>query len=276
MAGKYLKKKRKNPLVGCVLWLMLVLFAAAITLSIWKITERRNEEQAGTDAYASLANSAVTVTAPDPEQVTTTVVEAGQEEEIVIDVTSASMSVDFDALQAINPQVVAWISSDNGAIHYPVVQGTDNDYYLNHMVDGTVNRSGSIFMDFRNASDLTDRNTFIYGHNMRNGAMFATLERYAQPGYYEQHPELLLVTSNGSYSLQVFAGCVVPGNSDVYQLSYRDDADFAAYLEKVRTMSAFSSPVEVGMQDRLVTLSTCAYDYEDARFVLFCKPVPMQ
>lgn len=278
MAGKYLRKKPKRKGTGVFLSALLVLFAGVITVSIWKLAENKNERAAGVEAYASLAQSAVVVQELPVTQVQTTVVsqESTVQEQPAIDVTRSSLQVDFEALRAINSQVVAWISSDSGAINYPVVQGTDNDYYLNHLVDGTVNSNGSIFMDFRNDSGFADRNTFIYGHNMLNGAMFASLSQYSTPGYYEKHPELLLVMPDGSYSLQVFAGCVVPGNSDIYQLAFRDDADFAAYLEKIRTMSEFVSSVEVGVSDRIVTLSTCAYDYDDARYVLFCKLVPMR
>ena len=278
MAGKYLKKKRKR-WVYPVLGILLVLFAGMIVVSICKITSHKQERDAGVEAYDSLAHSVVTVLPEEqsaPDETKDEKPEPEVEVPAKIDVTRPSLEVNFEALNAINGQVVAWISSDTGAINYPVVRGTDNDYYLNHLVDGTSNANGSIFMDFRNASGFSDRNTFIYGHNMLNGAMFASLTNYASQSYYEQHPELLLVTPKGSYSLQVIAGCVVPGNSDVYQLSFKDDAEFAAYLEKIRVMSDFVSPVEMGMGDKLVSFSTCAYNYDDARYVVFCKLVAMQ
>ena len=276
MAGKY-QKERPGKKKVIIFPMLLVAFAAIFVFSIWKIVTERQEREAGVQAYAALAQSAVVVQTPPVTPVEITVEDKEPEETTPeIDVTTASLQVDFEALQAINPQVVGWISSDTGAINYPVVQGKNNDYYLNHMVDGTVNSNGSIFMDFRNDPELRDRNTFIYGHNMLNGAMFASLSQYSVPGYYEQHPELLLVMPEGSYSLQVFAGCVVPGNSDVYQLEYKNDADFEAYIEKVTSLSQFATQVEVGIQDQIVTLSTCAYDYEDARYVLFCKMVAMR
>ena len=69
---------------------------------------------------------------------------------------------------------------------------------------------------------------------------------------------------------------MTPGDSDIYQLTYRDDAEFEAYLEKIRLLSDFTSDVEVTARDRIVTLSTCTYDYEDARYVLHCRLIPMQ
>ena len=262
----------QKKLSGVFLPLLMVAFAGMCAFSIMKILEVRGEREVGSATYANLAQSIVSVQPPQTVEMETTVIE----EPLVIDVEKPSVEVDFDALQAINGQAVAWISSDDGSIHYPVVQGTDNDYYLNHLPDGTINRNGSIFVDFRNQADFTDKNTFIYGHNMLDGTMFASLSRYSEAGYYEAHPSLLLVTPERSYSLQVFVGCVVPGNSDIYQITYQDEEDFSAYLKKVRAMSEFSSPVEVAENDRIVTLSTCAYHYEDARYVLLCKLVPMQ
>ena len=274
-----LEPKKKLP--GVLLGVLLVGFAAVIAFSAFKISENKQEHQVGTAAYASLAEAVVTIDPPAVMEYETTVTETPIQtdtlpEQPVIDVTKPSVHVDFDALTAINPQVIAWLCSGDGIINYPVVRGTDNEYYLDHLIDGTVNRNGSLFMDFRNEADFTDQNTFIYGHNMLDGTMFASLSRYSETGYYEAHPSILLVTPEKSYSLQVFGGCVVPGNSDVYQLSFRDEADFAAYLEKIRTLSEFSTPVEVGQKDRIVTLSTCAYNYEDARYALFCKLMPMQ
>ena len=72
--------------------------------------------------------------------------------------------VDFDALAAINPHVVGWLYGEDTSIHYPVVQGEDNDYYLSHLFDGTTNPNGCLFLDCRGASDFSDNNSIIYGH----------------------------------------------------------------------------------------------------------------
>lgn len=276
MAGKE-RKKSRNKGTGLFLAALLLLFAAMIVSSSVKIVRSRQEQAQGAAAYASLAQSVVLqqeVSASGEEY--GGVPEELPEEESGKSEVSRPPVVDFDALQAINPQAVGWIRSDTGDINYPVVQGTDNDYYLTHLVDGTYNSNGSIFVDFRNAADISDRNTFIYGHNMRNGAMFASLSLYSAAGYLEMHPELVLITREESFSLQVFAGCVVPGNSDLYQMTYRDDEEFASYVEKVKLLSDFSSDVQVGPQDRIVTLSTCSYDYDDARYLLFCKAVSLR
>ncbi len=270
MKGNF-EKKTGGRAVTAVLAVLMLGFAAMAVFGGWKLLQDRQERQVGNDTYASLAESMVTVQSPE------VLPEAPEEESPAVQETvkePAVVKVDFDALHALNPQVVAWIRSNDGGIDYPVVRGTDNEYYLNHLVDGTVNRNGSIFMDFRNGEDFSDDNTILYGHNMLDGTMFASLGKYSTPGYYDANRELQMLTPEGDFRLEVFAGCVAPGNSDLYQLTFTGEQDKAAYLEKILVLSEFSTEVQVGVSDRLVTLSTCAYDYEDARYLLFCRMVP--
>ena len=277
------RRKRRKRGGGILTAVLLMVFAGMIAVSGWKLLEAKKEYRVGEDAYATLASTAVhqTVREPQAEQAVTELelqIEQTQPEASPVQPEPAETEqrVDFEMLTRANSQIVAWIQSDDLVINYPVLQGSDNDYYLTHLYDGTVNKNGSIFVDYRNPPGFADRNTFIYGHNMLNGAMFASLSQYGTAGYYEQHPELVLMTPEGSYSLQVFSGYVTPGNSDIYQLEFQDDEAFETYLEKIRLLSDFASAVSVTAQDRIVTLSTCTYDYEEARYVVHCKLVPMQ
>jgi len=257
-AAGFAAKKR----VGFLLPVLLVIFAAALALSIVKLTQGNKALKYANMVYTNLAQSVASV---HPQG----------EDDSGIDVSHASVTVDFAALQAINSQVVAWISNHDGSIHYPILHGTDNTYYLDHLPDGTVNENGAIFMDFRNYTDFSEKNTIVYGRNASNDAMFGSLRRYFKDDYHQQHPALLLVTPAGSYQLQVFAGCVAPGNSDIFQLTYADAADFGAYVDRIRAMSLFSSTVEIESGDRIVTLCACSDNHKDTCYVLFCKLVPM-
>ena len=284
--GKYVRKSRFR-WGSALLVVLLIVFVGMIAVGVWMLRSEKTAYDVGTSTYASLAEEAVQPltedaalyldtlivdpAAPKPEQET-----PSADGTPTASAPVYSLDVDFEMLLARNDQTVGWITGCGGAIHYPVMQAGDNDYYLNHLFDGTVNGSGSIFMDCRNVSDLSDRNTLIYGHNMQNGAMFAPLVNYGSQSYYDQHPALTLVTPYGTYSLQAFSGYVTPGTSESYQMYYTDDADFAAYLEMICSKSNFTPKISVTAQDTIVTLSTCTYDYEDARYVLHCKLVPMQ
>ena len=134
--------------------------------------------------------------------------------------TSTSMQededakVDFAALKEINPDIVAWLTIPGTNIDYPIAQHSDNDYYLHHLFTGEWNSSGCLFMDCRNELDFSDRHTIIYGHHMDNGTMFQNLMGYKSQEFYDQHPVGQLITPDGSYTLEFFAGYVASVEDD--------------------------------------------------------------
>ena len=176
--------------------------------------------------------------------------------------------VDFEALRQINPDVVGWIYIEGTAVNYPVVQGTDNSYYLDRLFDGSQNKAGSIFMDYRNEPDLSGRNTVLYGHHLQSGAMFHDIILYKDQSFYEAHPTALLLTPEGNYKIRFVAGYVTDMNSDAWKMEFESDVEFALWLEQGIIQSTFQSAVRPTARDRVVTFSTCTYEYNDARYVL--------
>jgi sortase B len=191
------------------------------------------------------------------------------------EVKAGDITVDFDALLALNPNVIGWIYSPNTMISYPVVQGYDNDYYLHRFLDGTENPSGTIFMDYLCNADFSLHNSVIYGHHMNDGSMFAELSNYKQEGYYKQHPYMYYYTPDKAYLLLIVNGFVTSAEDEVYTFSFPDDDSYAAYLDRMHARSYFDSPVTVEREDHIVTLSTCSYEFDDARFVIQAKIVPI-
>ena len=114
------------------------------------------------------------------------------------------LNIDFAALKRINSDVTAWLQGGPSTINLPVVQGTDNDYYLKHLLDGYPNSNGTLFVDYRN-NFLQDDITVIYGHKMKNGAMFGHLDYYDRYAYYRNHPYMLLYTPDAVYELQILS-----------------------------------------------------------------------
>lgn len=100
----------------------------------------------------------------------------------------SEINIDFDGLSVINDDIVGWIRSIDNVIDYAIVQGSDNEHYLTHMFDKSYNKAGAIFMDYSNDPDFSDENTIIYGHNMKDGSMFAYLLNYKDQTFYDQHP----------------------------------------------------------------------------------------
>lgn len=188
---------------------------------------------------------------------------------------AAPIQVDFDVLAETNGDIVGWLYSEDTPINLPVVQSGDNDAYLRRMVDGTWNSSGTLFVDYRNASDFSDNNTIIYGHNMKNDEMFGTLPNYKDQSYYDAHPVMWLMTPNGDYQIELVAGYVTETSSEVYNFEQSEDAVFAT-VQQVIENSTFTSNVTVHRGDRFLTLSTCSYEYENARYVLIGRLTPLE
>lgn len=181
-------------------------------------------------------------------------------------------SIDFEKLKAQNKDVVGWIFSKNGVINYPVLQGSDNSYYLNHLINGKKNINGSIFMDYAAKSDFSGANTVVYGHSMDNGSMFRTLLNYKKQSYYEKYPEMYIFTPEGKYKLVIFAAYETDSQDIAYGKIY-GETGFNKYVSHALTKSKIKTDVEVGVGDRLVSLSTCAYSSDDARFIVVGKLV---
>lgn len=184
-------------------------------------------------------------------------------------------SVDFNKLLKKNSDAVGWIFSQNGVINYPVLKAVNNDYYLNHSVNKTKNVNGSIFMDCKNNGKFTDKHTFIYGHSMKNGTMFATLLRYRNQSYYDAYPSLYLFTPYGKYRLDIFSAYETKSDDMVYSVGYNLE-DYSDFISYAFSKSLVKADVSVTNDDRIVTLSTCAYSSNEARFVVIAKLVPLE
>lgn len=176
--------------------------------------------------------------------------------------------VDFEGLKKQNEDILGWIYSPGTPINYPVVQGDTNDEYLYRTADRTSNRCGSIFLDCQNDKDLTDSNNVIHGHNMQNGSMFADIMKYTEQKYYDEHPRIWLVTPEQTYSIELFSGFVTSSDSDVWKLTFAEAEDFTAWKSDMTKKSYFQSQVVPMAGEKVVTLSTCTYDFDGARFVV--------
>lgn len=129
-----------------------------------------------------------------------------------------------------NPDVIAWIDIPGLSISYPVVQGTDNAYYLHHLFTGEYNSSGSIFTDCHNRPDFTDQNTILYGHNMKNGSMFGTLSHYQDQALWEASPYFCLYVPERWLKYQIFSCYAGYVGSEAYTYAFPEETDFQTFL----------------------------------------------
>ena len=172
--------------------------------------------------------------------------------------------IDFAALQAVNPDVYAWIRIDGTTVDYPIVQRRDDEnYYLDHTWEGKTSPEGAIFTQACNAIDFTDFNTAIYGHQMGEGVdtMFHTLNRYLEEGFMEQYPEVVIYTPDHIMTYRVFAAVVYDDRHLIQYFNYVMNSQRQALLDSIlnsRDMrNKYSDAESVGITDRIVSLSTC-------------------
>ena len=186
------------------------------------------------------------------------------------DTKEETFSVDFEKLLEMNSDVVGWIRFDEPSeINYPVVQGRDNEEYLKRTFEANTNKLGTLFVDVNNPGDFSGRNTFIYGHNMKNGSMFAQLLKYKDDSFYKEHPYFYIYTPDGKVrTYEIFSAGVVKDTSDSYIMDYADDAAFQTYIDYIKQQSAYPTSAEVTTASKIVSLSTCTNVRDDERFLV--------
>lgn len=236
-----------------ILTVVLVCVLAVVAcVSGYKILQITNEYRAGQVSYDDLK-----------QYVSKTATEDKKSAAIL-----SKQIIDFDELAAVNSDVVAWVKLDGSVIDYPVAQCGDNDYYLEHLFNKQENSSGCIFLDCRNSPNFSDRNSIIYGHHMKNGSMFSGITKYKEQSFYDEHSAFQLYTPTASYEVEIFAGYVADLQDKAWDTDF-DDTDFEKWIDERIQRSAFQSNVKPSAEDKIVTLSTCSYEFDNARFVVF-------
>ncbi len=184
-------------------------------------------------------------------------------------------AVDFDALRQTNDDVVGWIYCEGTVINYPIMQSDNNNFYLEHLFDGSYNKTGSITLNSQNSAGFTDNHTLIYGHNMKNGSMFTTLKRYSAQEFYDEHPIMWIITPDGAYVLELLAGYVTSAESQAaFNLGISGES-LTEHVNRAMSRSTFVSTAAPESVEKLVTLITCSYEYDDARYILLGSLVPV-
>lgn len=182
---------------------------------------------------------------------------------------SAPIFVDFGTLQEKNMDIVGWIYQPNTKINYPIVQGIDNNQYLRRTIYGEYSIAGSIFLDYRNDAKFKDFYSVLYGHHIKNNSMFGSIVHYKTQEYYNDNPIMYLLTPDKNYKIDIFMGFVQSANEDsvVYNTEITEEN-----LEDILTLynkSTFKSNILPVKGDKIICLSTCSYEYNNARYVVF-------
>lgn len=252
--GKYSRNTPKRKVVGIAVVSLCGLLALGSGFLMVRDLNQYSESAGAYEDIASHVELPEQTEAPEDDNTET---EPARENLSVVLPT-----VDFEALRETSPDIIGWLALPDTAINYPVTQTDDNEYYLHHLYDGTYNKTGCLFADYENKKVFSDRNTIIYGHNMRDGSMFATLNEYDEQSYFDGHPQMYLVTPGGGYVVEIFTAFVAkPGESgsdtSPWRLSFKDDGAYTTWLSEMAGRSVIETDVTVTSSDKVLTLSTC-------------------
>ena len=248
------RRSRKNPWRVVFVVSLVVLIAALIGLgaiAFQYISQQRAYDDL--EQYASLSDSE--------------------------NMTLADLTVDWDALRAVNPDIVAWIYVPDSPINYPVVQGDDNEEYLHKAFDGSTGwlaSAGTIFLDSTNSSDFSDRNSALYGHHMNDGSMFASLSDWQNNDEFNAHRDIYVLTPQGNYRLKTFALVKTTGDDALVQTTFSSDESYQSYIQDKLDRSVTTHQGEVLSAADIrqsMLFSTCEYSQADGRTVLFAAVV---
>lgn len=184
--------------------------------------------------------------------------------------TENSSTVNTIDLSSVSKDFVCWINIENTNIDYPVVQGNDNSYYLHRDIYGNYLYAGTVFLDYRDDYN-NSKNLIIYGHNMKNTTMFSQLEKFKEESFFKSNPTITLTDKNGEKNYEVFAVLLVKKDYAYTIPNFNNDDEYNKFLNKIVDDSIFSTQNKPTSSDRILTLSTCSYEFDDARTVVFCK-----
>lgn len=271
------------------IWLgigIIALLAAGILAGlIW----RDRAERERTEAMYERMRQEARVTLPETKPETRDTVPAGQEEQISSDEPDETeketetetetehvppvIPVDFETLQEENPDIYAWITIPDTAIDYPVLHNEEDDtFYHTHSAEGEESFAGAIYSEYENASDFSDVHTVLYGHNMRNGSMFADLHKFEDETFFDEHPYVTIYTPDAIRYYRIFAAYLYDDRHLLDSFDCSDPAVFEAYIRNIMEQRSLychlNQDVEVKAGDRILTLSTCHGMGDEYRYLV--------
>jgi sortase B len=256
---------------------LIVIFSATFVVSAYMLISRLVQYGKGSETYQEAEQLAVVSSvsrasrAPAAASVPAVSEAASSEEEPVSSAAEKQpdpSQISLSAVRQYNSDIIGWIEIPGSVVSYPLMQTSDNDYYLTHTWKRQELSVGSIFLDCACKPDLSDFNSIIYGHNMYNGSMFASIYNYRSKSYWESHPNIYLTTDSGLSRYAVCAAYQVNVQDPVYQFSFPDTASKQSFLSFAMRHRFYETGEVPETSDRIITLSTCIGSDDSVRWVV--------
>lgn len=264
------EKNSKSIIYKILLIVFLVIFigSTSILLSDWY---REKKAQAKFEQLSGLVVETETETETEPESETQTETEIDELAERGIVVPDKNL--DWNALYEENEHIIAWIYIPGTKIDYPILQHPEiESYYLDHNLDGSVGYPGCIYMQLLNNKNFIDYNTILYGHNMKNQTMFATLHKFEDAMFLEENHYVYIYTPETTLVYDIFAAYQYSNKHILYEYDFTVDIDCQAYIDmifNIRDMNAnIRREVEVTKDSPILTMSTCIAGKKQNRYIV--------
>ena len=256
-----MEKKRRSKWF----WVFLLIFLAAAAFAVYYYVSQQKKEE----VYDKLKENNKTEEPEVKEEPKQEPVQAVPEEP---EAEPVDIPIDYAGLQEMNPEIYAWIRIPGTAVDYPIVQRPEDDaYYLDHTIEGAEGLPGSIYTESLNKKDFTDKNTVIYGHNMKDNTMFGSLKDYKDSAYMDEHSEVYIYTPEHIFTYKIFAAVTYDSRHIMVAFDFAQDEQYQAYLDslsQVRNMASYiNTDIPVTTADRIITMSTCNGN-NDQRFLV--------
>ncbi len=255
--GKHYNESRKNLDIKTMkktIWLLILLIfiilaiISFINITKWYLNNKKNEE--------ILKEISETIKIDETQ------------------VNEKKYVIDFNKLKKRNPDTIAFIKVNGTNIEFPIVQTTNNDYYLTHNFNKEYNSAGWIFADYKNKLDGTDKNIIIYGHNTKGNTMFSSLNNILKEEWYnnEENYKIVFITENEYFIYEVFSIYKIEKEDYYIQTNFKSNETYTEFIETIKNRSIKDFSTEINSEDKILTLSTCANN-KDYRIVLHAKEI---
>lgn len=251
-------KKSNNKFKKLVLLLLIIIFVCSIGYMCYYIYNNNKNKKDNTDILSEVKI--------DPTQVT--------EEK-------TEKMLKLEELQKENNEIIGWLEIEGTNINYPVLQGTDNEFYMKNNYKKEKSKNGSIFLDKSYNWDIPSSNLLLYGHNNKNGTMFQDLLKYKSENFYNEHTKIKFTTNKEDSTYEImsvfYSRVYYKSDKNVFRYYYfvnaNNEQEYNDFVNNAKKLSIYDTGVNANYGDQLLTLSTCEYSQEDGRFVVVAKKI---
>jgi sortase B len=270
MVNRRQKNTRKN-LSRIITIVAILLIATAVGLlgwRLWQLNLQKTSEKSVRDLYEPNATPT-----PTPAPTEARSLSPGEPTPAPTATPEPYVIPKFQKLVENNPDTVGWLRIPNTNVDHVVMQGDDNFYYLDHNFFEDKLTAGSMTLDFRLDAANLEGNVLLYGHHMQVGTMLNDLGKYRRESFYRQNPIIYFDTIYEEAQWEVFSAYVQSNRFNYFKMDFESRDEYFQYIKALQRESIYETDVELSPDDVILTLSTCVYDFEDARMVVHARRV---